>query len=356
MSTIMIDGSQGEGGGQIIRSAMALSVLSKTPIHITNIRAGRKKPGLKRQHVTSVEAVAEVCGGSATLTGAMLESSELMFEPGTPHAGSYHFSIGTAGSATLVLQTVLPILLMADGPSTIAIEGGTHNDMAPPFDFLDRCFLPFVRATGATVDLTLNRHGFYPAGGGKLTAQIDPPEFPAGFDVLQRGKATTRRARALLSKLPDDIGERQLKTVERLLRWPSSHVDSHVERVQSSGPGTVCMVELGFEHVTEIFTGVGRRGLTSEKLAKALAKQAQRYLDHGAPVDEHLADQLLMPLALSASLDITAPVQRGGSFRTGPLSLHTVTHIDVITRFLPVAITVDENTDNTHTIHVRPKN
>ncbi len=354
MSTIMIDGSQGEGGGQIIRSSMALSVLSKTPIHITKIRAGRKKPGLKRQHVTSVRAVAEVCGGSATLTGATLDSSELMFEPGEPHAGTYYFSIGSAGSATLVLQTVLPLLLTTNGPSTVVVEGGTHNDMAPPFDFLDRCFLPLVRRMGARVDLTLERHGFYPAGGGKIVAHIEPPDFLAGFDALKRGERTSQRACALLAKLPDHIGERQLKTVERLLRWPSDHSDSTIERVHSNGPGTVCMVELGFEHANELISSVGRRGLSSEKLAKAVAKEAQAYIDHGAPIGEHLADQLLMPLAVSASLDATAPVKRGGLFRTGPLSLHTTTHIDIISRFLPVDISITPEGD-TNVIGVQPR-
>lgn len=353
MSILKIDGSEGEGGGQIIRSSMALSVLSNTPIRITNIRAGRKKPGLKRQHVTSVQAVADVCAGTASVTGATLESSELIFEPGQTHAGSYYFSIGSAGSATLVLQTVLPLLLLAEGPSTVVIEGGTHNDMAPPFDFLDRVFLPHVRAMGATVDLTLERHGFFPAGGGKIVAHIDPPEFLNGFELHERGSPTSRRARALLSKLPDHIGERQLKTTTRLLRWPSEH-DAVIERVHSDGPGTVSMVEVGFDNVHEIVTAVGRRGLTSEKLAKNLAKDTQIYLDHGAPVGEHLADQLLMPLALSAMQDPLAPVRRGGSFRTGPLSEHTTTHVDIIGRFLPVAFTVDQHDDGTNTISVKP--
>ena len=350
---ITIDGSQGEGGGQIIRSSMALSVLSNTPLHITNIRAGRKKPGLKRQHVTSVRAVAEICGGTATLTGAELNSSELSFEPGTPHAGTYYFSVGTAGSATLVFQTVLPLLLTAEAASTVVIEGGTHNDMAPPFDFLERCFVPFVRRMGAEVDLTLERHGFFPAGGGKLVAHVTPPPFLAGFDALERGPLTARRAVALLSKLPDHIGERQLRTVERLLRWPDRDT-STIERVHSDGPGTVCMVELEFDEVTELVSGVGRRGLSSEKLAKNIAKESQAYLDHGAPVGEHLADQLLLPLALSAAQPEEAPVQRGGSFRTWPLSLHTTTHIDIISRFLPVDFAVT-TTDETNLITVTPR-
>ena len=351
---ITIDGSQGEGGGQIVRSSMALAVLSATPIHISNIRAGRKKPGLARQHVTSVRAASEVCGGTASLDGAELGSSELVLEPGTPHAGTYYFSVGTAGSATLVLQTVLPILLRADGPSTVVVEGGTHNDMAPPFDFLDRCFLPWVRQMGATVDLTLEQHGFYPAGGGKVVAHIEPPKHLAGFTLLQRGHRTTQRVEALLSKLPDHIGERQLKTAARILRWPTEH-DAELTRVRSPGPGTVCMVELGFDHITKLFTAVGRRGITSEQVAKNVAKQAQTYLDHGAPVGEHLADQLLMPLALSACEPVDAPVRRGGAFRTGPLSMHTTTHIDILQRFLPVDIsTTPDDDDGTVLVEVTP--
>lgn len=353
MSIHTIDGSEGEGGGQIIRSSMALSVLSQTPIHITNIRAGRKKPGLKRQHVTSVRAAAELCGGAATLDGAELESSELIFHPAEAHSGQYFFAIGSAGSATLVLQTVLPILLRVSGPSTVVVEGGTHNDMAPSFDFLDRCFLPWVRSMGATVDLTLEQHGFFPAGGGKIIAHIVPPPHLAGFSLLDRGYRTAHSATALLSKLPDNIGERQLKTATRLLKWPDSY-DRQITRVSSPGPGTVCMIELGFDQVTEIVTGVGRRGLSSERLAKTLAKETQSYLDHGAPVGEHLADQLLMPLALSACEPVDAPVRRGGAFRTGPLSMHTTTHMDILQRFLPVTITANTDGD-TNVVEVAPR-
>jgi len=352
MTTISIDGSEGEGGGQIIRSSMALSVLSGTPIHITNIRAGRKKPGLKRQHVTSVQAVAEICGAQRSLHGAELNSGELRFEPTAPQPGTYYFSVGTAGSATLVFQTVLPVLLRCSGPSTVVIEGGTHNDMAPPFDFLDRCFLPWVRAMGATVDLTLEQHGFYPAGGGKLVAHISPPSHLAGFELLERGYRTAARMTAILSKLPDQIGERQIKTATRMLEWPGGF-ETEVRRVQSPGPGTVSLLELGFDHITEFITGVGRRGVSSEQVAKSMVKDATAYLNHDAPVGEHLADQLLLPLALSACEPADTPVRRGGSFRTGPLSLHTTTHIDIIERFLPVEITVTADAE-ANLIEVKP--
>ncbi len=350
MSIMTIDGSEGEGGGQILRSSMALAVLSNTPITITNIRAGRKKPGLKRQHLTSIRAAAEVCAG--TLAGDEQNSSEVSFTPGPISPGTYYFSVGTAGSSTLVLQTVLPILLMADGPSTVVVEGGTHNDMAPPFDFLDRCFLPFVRHMGATVDLTLEQHGFYPAGGGKVIAHITPAPL-AGFDLIERGERVACRAEALVSRMPVDIGERQMKTIARLMRQVPAE-NTTVTEVRSPGPGTVSMIEMEFEHTTELVMAVGRKGVASEKVAKAAVKEANAYLDGDAPVGPHLADQLMMPLALSAAFG-DPTTKRGGSFRTGELTDHSTTHIDIISRFLPVDFAVVSNDDDTFTVTVSPR-
>jgi len=355
MTIMHIDGSEGEGGGQILRSSMALAVLSRTPIEITNIRAGRKKPGLKRQHLTSVRAVAQICGPDATLTGDEPESQALAFTPAPPRPGEYTFSVGTAGSSTLVLQTVLPLLILADEPSTVTVEGGTHNDMAPPSDFLDRCFLPLLQRMGATVDLRLERHGFFPAGGGRLVAQITPTPTLTGFDLLHRGVLRREHATALLSKLPDDVGQRQVKTIRRLLGWPADQANTTVAHVESPGPGTACMVELDYEHVSELVTGVGRRGVRAEQVAKRAVRDVRSYLSHDAPVGEHLADQLLMPLAISASQDASTPARRGGSFRTGPLSMHTRTHIDILSRFLPVAIDVTDKADGTFLITVSPR-
>ena len=168
----MIDGSLGEGGGQILRTSLALSMLTGTPFRLTNIRAGRAKPGLLRQHLTGVEAAAAIC--SARTRGAELHSQDLTFEPHKVRAGDYRFSIGTAGSTTLVLQAVLPALLTASGSSTLELEGGTHNPAAPPFDFLSEAFLPLIERMGPKVTATLKRHGFFPAGGGRLVVRIEP--------------------------------------------------------------------------------------------------------------------------------------------------------------------------------------
>src|SRR2546428_9297761 len=159
---ITIDGSFGEGGGQILRTALSLSLATGTPFRIENIRAGRKKAGLLRQHLTAVLAAAEI--GAAEIEGATLGSTMLTFTPKSVRAGEYRFAVGTAGSGTLVFQTILPALLRASAATRVTIEGGTHNSAAPPFDFLDRTFLPLIRKMGATVSLKLERYGFYPAG------------------------------------------------------------------------------------------------------------------------------------------------------------------------------------------------
>jgi RNA 3'-terminal phosphate cyclase (ATP) len=172
--TIRIDGSFGEGGGQILRSSLSLSLVTGKPFRIENIRANREKPGVLRQHLTAVQAAAEV--GSAEVEGASLGSKALTFVPGKIRSGEFRFAIGTAGSGTLVLQTILPALITAAGPSRIEIEGGTHNPAAPPFDFLQRSFIPLIERMGPKVKLELQRYGFYPAGGGRFVVEITPCE------------------------------------------------------------------------------------------------------------------------------------------------------------------------------------
>ena len=167
---IRIDGAKGEGGGQMLRTSLALSLLTSQPFQMENVRAGQERPGLLRQHLAAVLAAVEI--GDAEVEGAQLGSQALSFAPKTIKNGNYRFVIGTAGSGTLVLQTVLPALMLASGPSTVTIEGGTHNQSAPPFDFLDRTFLPFIRRMGPEVKLSLDRYGFYPAGGGCFLSLI----------------------------------------------------------------------------------------------------------------------------------------------------------------------------------------
>lgn len=325
--TLHIDGSQGEGGGQILRTSLALSMITGTPVRIDKIRARRAKPGLMRQHLTSVLAAAKV--SNAHVQGAEVGSREITFTPSGVEAGVYHFSVGTAGSTTLILQTVLPVLLLASGPSRLTLEGGTHNPMAPPFEFLDRTFLPLVRRMGPRVEITLERAGFYPAGGGRLEAVIHPAGL-APLDLLERGEIRSRRGTVLLANLPGHIAERELRHLAQQTSWPEGTLE--IRQIDSAGPGNAVVLELAFDAVTEVFSGFGAVGVAAEKVADQAVQEMRTYLAAGVPVGEHLADQLLLPLALAG----------GGSFRTVPLSLHAKTQVDLIPRFLDVRIEVEE--------------
>jgi RNA 3'-terminal phosphate cyclase (ATP) len=322
---ITIDGTTGEGGGQVLRTSLALSLVTGTPFRIENIRAGRGKPGLLRQHLTAVKAAAAI--GQAEVEGAELASRQLTFRPGTVHAGAYTFSVGTAGSAGLVLQTILPPLLTASGPSTLVLEGGTHNPLAPPFDFIALAFLPVLRRMGATVEARLERPGFYPAGGGRFVVTIDPARALSPLELLARGVVRRTRARAILANLPRHIAERELQVIQRRLGWDPSCLEVEVVG-NAPGPGNVVLLEIESEHITEVFTGFGERHLRAEAVAEQAAEAARRYIAGGVPVGCQLADQLLVPLALA----------RGGVFRTLALTRHTTTNIDVIHQFTDVRI------------------
>lgn len=320
---------------------MALSLVTGQPFTITNIRAGRKKPGLMRQHLTAVNAATEV--GQAKVTGASLHSARLTFEPGEPRPGEYHFAVGTAGSATLVLQTVLPALLCASGPSALRLEGGTHNPWAPPFDFLSRAFLPLVNRMGPTVNATLVRPGFYPAGGGEFHVTITPAANLAPIELLERGETKRVTATATVAHLPRNIAERELRVIAGKLGLTDA--DLVVEEVAGSrGPGNVVTIEIECEHLTEVFTGFGKRQVPAETVADKAIQQAQRYLSKGVPVGEYLTDQLLIPLALAG----------GGEFRTLRLSHHAQTNIEVIKAFLEVGFEIDRESPPGCVVRVKP--
>lgn len=333
-----IDGAQGEGGGQIVRSSLALAAVTGQSVVIDNIRAGRAKPGLMRQHLTAVNAAVAICGGTAR--GAALGSRCLTFEPGRVQPGNYHFSVGSAGSATLVLQTVLPALLIADGPSALVLEGGTHNPWSPPFDFLQRAFLPLVERMGPRVTPRLERPGFFPGGGGRFTVSVQPHSPLRGFELLRRGRTLAQRARILLANLPRHIAEREADTIARELGWPRDCVE--IEEVAAAGPGNVVSLEVQSEELTELFTAFGRLGVRAERVAEEAISQVREYLAADVPVGKHLADQLLLPLGISAwQSRQRGAADGGGAFRTLPLSRHSTTHIDILRSILGVVIDVE---------------
>jgi len=326
---VRIDGSFGEGGGQILRSSLSLSLVTGKPFRIENIRANRHKPGLLRQHLTAVQAAAEV--GSAEVEGASLGSKALTFVPGKIRAGDFRFAIGTAGSGTLVLQTILPALITAAGPSRVEIEGGTHNPAAPPFDFLQRSFIPLIERMGPKVKLELERYGFYPAGGGRIVVEITPTDVLKPMNVEERGEITTKRATALVANLPYHIAKRELDTVGKLLNWDAELLRCE-DTKNSVSPGNLVTIELASSNVTQIFTAFGKLGVSAEDVAKDAAEQAHAYMHSTAVADEHLADQLLLPIALAG----------GGSFTAMSLNMHARTNMEVIRAFLPVRFEVVE--------------
>ncbi len=317
---LQIDGNMGEGGGQILRTALALSLITETPFRITNLRARRDRPGLQRQHLACVLAAADI--GAAQVVGATLASTELTFQPCSLRAGSFRFDIGTAGSTTLVLQTVLPALLTGPGLTQVTVQGGTHNPLAPPYPFLEQVYLPILQRMGARVSTRLERPGYAPKGGGKISLTVEPVAALEPIHLEVRGPLKHRRAIATVAGLPRHIAERELGVVKQGLDWPESCLEIEEESPEY-GPGNVLTIELGYERITELFTGFGQRGVRAETVAARAVRAARNYLASGAAIGTHLADQLLLPLALAG----------GGSFTTLKPSRHTQTNWAVIQRF-----------------------
>lgn len=320
---LVIDGSQGEGGGQILRTALSAAMITGIPFRIEAIRAGRRRPGLRPQHLAAVKAAAAVA--AADVVGDEIGSADLEFHPGPVRPGRHRFDIGTAGSAVLVAQTVLPGLLIAEGPSDIEVIGGTHNAGAPPFEFFAHTFLPVVSRTGARLRSRLHRHGFYPAGGGRLSVTVSPPAVLRPVELMDGGETRGCTATALLSQLPRHIAERELSVVRQELGW----TDLETREVDADGPGNALILTIEYGEITTVVSSVGRRGLPAETVAARAVAEAQAYLDHDAPVGPHLADQLLLPLALA-----------GGTFRTSAPTRHFSTNADVVRRFLSTEIEI----------------
>jgi len=329
---ISVDGSQGEGGGQIVRSSLALALVTGQSVTINRVRAQRRKPGLLRQHLTAVQAAVQI--SDAHVQGAELGSHQLVFQPGRVRSGEYAFRIGTAGSTTLVLQTILPALISAEGGSTIRLEGGTHNPLAPTYDFLAAAFLPLLARLGPQVAVELHQPGFFPAGLGRVSATIAPSPRLGRLELLERGELQSQRVRALVARLPRHIAERECRAIAEATGWDESCFEIQ-QIADAPGPGNAVTIELQFEHVTEVFTGFGERGVPAELVAQRTLVRMQQYLAAQVPVGEHLADQLLLPLGIGAHQGTG-----GGVFRTLPLSSHSLTQIRVLKRFLDVRIEV----------------
>ncbi len=321
---VIIDGSLGEGGGQVLRTSLSLSMITGETLSIVNIRTKRSKPGLMRQHLTAVKAAEEICG--ARVDGDFAGSTELEFKPGRIRHGDYAFSIATAGSATLVLQTVLPALLSTAGESHLRLAGGTHNPLAPPFDFLDRTFLPLLRRMGASASARLLRYGFYPAGGGLLEVDAKGCASWSRLSLLERKGETRLSSLCLYSSLPSSIAKREQEVLQQRLPLAASAI----QRVDSPGPGNAAMVVAcsgeGDETLEEVFTAFAEKRIAAEKVAEQVAAEVSAYCRSAAVLGYHSADQILLYMALAG----------GGEFTTTLLSRHAQTNMQVIQSFLPL--------------------
>jgi len=371
MDTVFIDGSMGEGGGQILRTSLALACITGKNLHIENIRAARRNPGLAKQHLSCVRAAQEICGGQCT--GAAVGSQVLDFQPGPIHGGNFSLDIGSAGSATLVIQTILPALFLADKPSTVVVTGGTHNPWAPPFDFLSETFLPAIKTAGFDADCKLIRHGFFPAGGGKIALDVRPRlEIPSRqIDFCQPAENVQIFARIYTAKLPARIAQRQKKLL--LQSKLNFHSIEHIEVTDSDGPGNCVMIRLvassseawGWFGRTTVFTAFGQKGKPSEKVVDEVVSLAEDFLPHStslragvAAIDKFLADQLLIYMAINSHFATDsktgtcgrfAPAKAGGGYTTNDLTTHLTTNIETIKKFLPVDFKT-EHQDKIYTI------
>jgi len=330
METVFIDGSMGEGGGQILRTSLALACITGRNLHIENIRAARRKPGLAKQHLICVRAACEICGGQCK--GEAIGSKVLDFQPGPIHGGNFTFDIGSAGSATLVIQTILPALFLADKPSTVTVTGGTHNPWAPPYDFLAETFLPAIGTAGFDAECKLEKYGFFPAGGGKIALDIRPLQenLNRAINLCEPAENIQIHARIHTAKLPAHIAQRQKKLLlQSKLKFRNIE---HIEVTDSNGPGNCIMLRLCGRGRTTVFTAFGQKGKPSEKVVGEVVSLAENFLPSNAAVDRFSADQLLIYMAISKT----------GCYTTNELTTHLTTNIETIKEFLPVDFTIEQ--------------
>lgn len=330
-ATVYIDGSQGEGGGQILRTSLALAALLQQPVQLDNIRANRPQPGLKTQHLAGVLALARIT--DAEVRGAHKHSTSLEFAPRTIRGGKYRFEISTAGAATMLFGAILPALLFAPQPSEIVIIGGTHVPFSPPFHYLDRIFLPALQKLGAEVELKLVRWGFYPKGGGEIRAHISPCGGLQSIQVQKRGALKKLYVSAYSSVyLPEHIVQREIAQVAKGLQQHRNKLSSQAFTFESYSPGNFVFLEAEYENSQAGFSALGKRGKPAEEVADKACRAFIEFDNTVATADMHLADQIILYLALAHG---------ESSFVAEKVTSHLVTNIEIIREFLPVSISME---------------
>jgi len=327
---IEIDGAMGEGGGQILRTSLALSLLTGQAFHLRRIRANRDRPGLRPQHLMCVRAAARI--GDAQLQGASEGSRELRFEPGALRPGHYEFAIPTAGALSLVLHTVyLPLALRSSEACDLVLEGGTHVKASPCFHFLETTWRRYLEEIGIRIALRLERPGFYPRGGGKAHAHIQPCAQPRALQLTPARPVNQITIQSAVAGLPLSIAARQERQASERLRATGLPLQSRVEE-WPGGPGTMLALILHGPPVATLFFALGARGKPAERVADAAVDEALAYLDSPGGVDPHSADQLLLPLSLAPG---------ASCYRVSAVTRHLLTNADVIGHFIDRPIHID---------------
>ena len=327
---LRIDGSFGEGGGQILRSALTLAVVTGREVGIENIRAGRRPPGLRPQHLKAVQGCVAICG--ARVEGARPGSTRLSFWPGAVRAGRYRLDVGTAGAVSLIFQTLFLPLAFAAGPSQLSLRGGTHVPWSPSFHYLERQFLPATRRLGLQAGLRLPRAGFYPQGGGLMEVEIAAANRLSPLVVTAPGPLQRIDGLSVVAGLDLEIARRQARRAQEVLAPLGVPVNLPEALLPSVGKGTMLLLQAHFAAGSSCHFALGARGKPAERVAEEAAEELLRTLAAGAPMDEHLADQLLLPLAFCPGRSC---------FRTPRVTGHLLTNAWVIRQFLPVAIRID---------------
>ncbi len=320
---VEVDGSFGEGGGQILRTSLSLSCLLRKPFRIYNIRKGRSRPGLMPAHITAVRAAAEV--SNAEVKGASKGSLDLVFRPGRIRSGDFRFDIGTAGSTSLVLQSLLPPLVFSEGASTIAIRGGTHVPFCPTFDYISGVFIPLMRRIGVSLTAEIQSYGFYPKGGGRIFVSVEPCRHVEPIDLTRRGELRALEGVSAVGGLPLSIALRQRESMLESLG--GYHPEIETKEVDALGQGTYVFLKAHYESAICGFSSLGARGKRAEKVGEEAAAAFLEHHHSGASLDPHMADQIALYLALADG---------ESCYTTSAITGHLSTNLHVISKFMEV--------------------
>lgn len=339
---VRIDGSYGEGGGQVLRTSLSLAAITGRTVEIFNIRAGRSKPGLQPQHLASVRAAGELCG--ARLAGAAVGSVFLRFEPGTPPSHSnFTFDIGTAGATTLVTQTALLPLALRGGAS-FTVTGGTHVPHSPPAEYLEAVYLPILRRAGLDCSARYERAGFFPRGGGQLNVKIGEGGRLSPLDLTERGRLLSLRAYVITAGLAEHVSLRGVAAVEKFMKGVGRPVTVARREKDALNPGAAVVVTAECEGGLVGFSDIGERGKAMERVAEEPCQAFMAWWRSGAACDEHLADQLVLPMALTPG---------ESRWTTSAVTEHLRTVLWVAGHFLPLESGLEEREDGTGLVTLR---